>query len=228
VIVIDPGHGGSKPAGSDADRNKSSPNNAVSPSGKLLEKDLTLELSLQIKTAIEASPEAKSGQIRVVLTREKDENLDFTERVRRAAAANAACYVGIHFNASQNHQIMGPRALIAQKTTNPRADSDRDFALRLAKTVESTTRSFLPEISKAEVMDDRELHGGRGSYLFHQLRSRVETSSIPACHLEVEFMDHSLVEKLLMGEKKSKVFQAWATAISGDLIAQMLSGASGK
>jgi hypothetical protein len=123
---------------------------------------------------------------------------------------------------------MGPRALIAQKTTNPRADSDREFALRLAKTVESTTRSFLHGISQAEVMDDRELHGGRGSYLFHQLRSRVETSSIPACHLEVEFIDHALVEKLLMGEKKAKVFQAWATAISGDLIVQMLSGASGK
>lgn len=53
IIVIDAGHGGSKPSGTQAARTLSSPNNAVSPGG-LKEKDLTLELALLTKTRVAA------------------------------------------------------------------------------------------------------------------------------------------------------------------------------
>jgi N-acetylmuramoyl-L-alanine amidase len=52
VVVIDPGHGGNSPAGSNQDFTLSSPNNARTPSG-LKEKDLTLELALVMRDVLQ-------------------------------------------------------------------------------------------------------------------------------------------------------------------------------
>ena len=50
-IIIDAGHGGKAYAGSQKARTLSSPNNATSPSG-LKEKNLTLELALEIEKQV--------------------------------------------------------------------------------------------------------------------------------------------------------------------------------
>lgn len=59
IIVIDAGHGGSKPSGTQAARTLSSPNNAASPGG-LKEKDLTLEPAQKVIAHINASPDDDS------------------------------------------------------------------------------------------------------------------------------------------------------------------------
>ena len=53
VVVIDPGHGGGGDSGSQSARTLSASNNATSPGG-LHEKDLTLELSLEIRRQLDA------------------------------------------------------------------------------------------------------------------------------------------------------------------------------
>lgn len=53
TVIIDPGHGGTKITGTHLLKSNSSPNNDISPSG-LREKDLTLEISQEIKKAFES------------------------------------------------------------------------------------------------------------------------------------------------------------------------------
>ena len=116
VIVIDPGHGGTHDAGTDAAHNKSTSNNATSVTHRLLEKDLTLQLSKLVAARIETSDAARSGKVKVVLTRDSDVNLDFTKRAAVAADAHAACFMAIHFNSDDSHRASGPRAVIQRES----------------------------------------------------------------------------------------------------------------
>lgn len=222
TIVIDPGHGGSANAGTDADKNKSTANNATSATLGIREKDVTLELSKLVAGRITASAEAKAGKVRVLLTRDTDVNPDFAKRVDLAAAAGAACFVAIHFNGDNSQRVSGPRAIIRQAAKNPKFDADKAFGLALAGAVQSASKTFRPQTPAAMFHDDHELHGGWGSYLFHQLSLHPETRLIPACHLEVEFLDNRDLEKLFFADKKKEVFAAWADAISAELIHQVL------
>lgn len=219
MILIDPGHGGTSPAGSDASRNKSSPNNATSPSKRILEKDITLELSMIVAARIRQSEAAKKGLVAVALTRTDDTNLDFTRRVSKAAQVGADCYIGIHFNAA-NGQASGPRAIIQQESKNPNFLQDKTFALAVAGAVQKVTSRYV-KTPPASWHDDHELHGGWGSYLFFQLNENPRTKLIPACHLEVEFLDNQRLENALFATRKSEVFQQWGAAIAEALIEQV-------
>lgn len=220
TIVIDPGHGGAADTGSDKDKNRSSSNNASSATLDIKEKDVTLELSLLIAERIAASPEAQSGGVRAVLTRSADVNLSFTDRAATAAKAGAVCFVSIHFNSHQSQRASGPRAVIQQVGKNPNYKADHAFALALAKAVETASKTFRPNTPAAFVHDDHELHNGQGSYLFHQLNGNEKTAGIPACHLEVEFLDNRELEKPFFADRKKEVFSAWAGAIAAELIRQ--------
>ncbi|MDB6136374.1 MAG: hypothetical protein JWM59_4617 [Verrucomicrobiales bacterium] len=220
TIVIDPGHGGTTDTGSDKDRNRSSSNNATSATLGIKEKDVTLELSLLIAERIAASPEAQSGKVRAVLTRSTDVNLNFTERAATVAEAGAVCFVSIHFNSHRSQRASGPRAVIQQAAKNPHYKADHTFALALAKAVEKASKTFHPKTPAAFVHDDHELHKGRGSYLFYQFNADEKTGRIPACHLEVEFLDNMELERPFFADRKKEVFPAWAGAIAAELIRQ--------
>ena len=224
IVIIDPGHGGAADAGSDTARNKSSNNNATSATLRLKEKDLTLLLSKLIAERIEKSDAAAQGRIKAVLTRQDDSNRDFAKRAAVAAQAEASCYVAIHFNSDASQQVSGPRAVIQQRSQNPNYDADESFGRALAKAVERASRTFRVETPAASVHDDRELHRGWGSYLFHQLNLQPQTRLIPSCHLEVEFLDNRELERPFFVEGKERVFAAWASAIADELIQQTLGG----
>jgi hypothetical protein len=222
VVVIDPGHGGAADAGSDAAKNKSTNNNATSATLHLKEKDITLTLSKLIAERIAGSKAAAQGKIKAVLTRHDDSNADFARRADVAAKTNASCYVAIHFNSDDSQRVSGPRGIIQQRSRNPNYEVDERFALGLARAVEGVSRSFRPQTPKASIHDDHELHNGWGSYLFHQLNLNPKTRLIPSCHLEVEFLDNRDLERLFFVDRKDEVFAAWASAIAGELIRQML------
>lgn len=80
VIWIDAGHGGTEPG-------------AISKSGSV-EKDLTLEVSLQLQRLLEAAG------ARVLMTRTADSTVGLYERPRLANAAGAEIFVSIHFNSA--------------------------------------------------------------------------------------------------------------------------------
>lgn len=222
TIVIDPGHGGKANSGTDAGRTRSSANNATSPTLGILEKDLTLELGKLTAARIAGSPEAKAGKVRAVLTRDTDTNPDFARRVGTAADAGACCFAGIHFNAGPNHKASGPRAIIRQSSQNPRFEADKAFGLALAKAIREVTVTFHPGTPAAAFHDDHELHNGAGSHLFYQLQLNPKTRGIPACHLEVEFLDNRALETLFFRDRKKELFEAWAESLARELIRQAM------
>jgi N-acetylmuramoyl-L-alanine amidase len=222
IVVIDPGHGGAADAGSDAAKNKSTNNNATSATLHIKEKDLALTLSKLIAERIDSSEAAAHGKIRAVLTRHDDSNVDFARRADVAAQGSASCYVAIHFNSDNSQRVSGPRAVIQQRSRNPNYETDEGFGRGLAKAIERVSKTFRPQTPAASVHDDHELHNGWGSYLFHQLNLNPKTKLIPSCHLEVEFLDNRDLERLFFVDRKDEIFAAWASAISSELIRQML------
>lgn len=85
IVVIDPGHGGTRTVGG------SSPNNATGPAGTK-EKDLTLDLALRL------SPLLEGHGLRCILTRDSDVNLGLSARAHVARGHRARAFVSIHFN----------------------------------------------------------------------------------------------------------------------------------
>lgn len=102
AIVIDPGHGGV--------------DGGAYIAGEVVEKDLTLDISLALRSAL-----ADSGRT-VALTRDRDVDLsprgrhisgpryrqDLAGRVRAAQEAGAALLVSIHANYSRDSRVRGP------------------------------------------------------------------------------------------------------------------------
>ncbi|RQP26796.1 N-acetylmuramoyl-L-alanine amidase [Albitalea terrae] len=80
VVALDPGHGGEDPG-------------AVGPSG-LREKDVVLQVALQLRDEINAVP-----GMRAMLTRDADFFVPLHERVRKARRVQADLFVSIHADA---------------------------------------------------------------------------------------------------------------------------------
>lgn len=89
LVVIDAGHGGHDPG-------------AISPSGKLREKDLTLQEALAIRDEL-----LRSGRVRVALTREDDRFLILQERYGIARRLGASLFISIHCDSAGNTEASG-------------------------------------------------------------------------------------------------------------------------
>lgn len=220
VIVIDAGHGGAKPSGSQAARTLSSDNNAISPGG-LKEKDITLELA----QLVIAKVNAKKAGLRAVPTRTADVNPDFAQRAAVAAETKAAWFLSIHFNAVPRgaKKMSGTLGLVQMKSKNANYTADAAFAASLTAAANGAIRPLLPDSRALPVMDDRGLHGGQGSNLFHQLRAQCK-QPITACFLEVEFMDNPAVEKALLGQNRAAAFDSIAAALADAIVRAMPAG----
>ena len=221
IIVIDPGHGGKADSGSQKEFTLSASNNAKSPSG-LLEKDLTLELSLEISRKVEELVKKRGGDghVRCVLTRTRDTNPDFAERAAFCAALPVvpSAIVSIHFNASTRHDALGSLCLIRQKGKNPRFAEDSEFATGLARAAGSAVSRFVPGSNARKPVTDEHLHGGLGSNFLHQLARHRKLDGVPKCFLEVEFIDRADVDKALLQNRRD-AFPAIAGAIAAYLVA---------
>ena len=218
VVVIDPGHGGRSDSGSQAARTLSASNDATSP-GRLREKDLTLELSLEIKNQVEALAAAHPGtKIDCILTRAGDSNPDFGTRAKACAASKTppTAMVSIHFNASDKHACLGTVAVVQDRHLNGNFQQDQAFATGLIKATNAAVRKFLPESSARSPISDSHLHGGAGSNFFHQLGLLPALKTVPKCFLEVEFIDRRDVDQKLLQNRKS-AFPVIARAIAGRL-----------
>ena len=88
VVALDPGHGGEDPG-------------AIGPSG-LREKDVVLQIALQLRDEINALP-----NMRAMLTRDGDFFVPLHERVRKARRVQADLFVSIHADAFMTPQARG-------------------------------------------------------------------------------------------------------------------------
>jgi len=213
-VVIDPGHGGQKNSGTQQTFTLSSSNNAISPGG-LREKDLTLELSLEIKKQIDQLAGTRSRKLRCVLTRKDDSNPDFAERAATCAAEGGApaAIVSIHFNASNSHDALGSLAVIRQERKNSRFAADRAFTVGLIAATSGAVSRFVPGSRARDPITDAHLHDGLGSNFFFQLARHSELDRVPKCFLEVEFIDRTDVDTSLL-QKRQIAFPEIARAIA--------------
>lgn len=88
IVALDPGHGGEDPG-------------AIGPSG-LREKDVVLQVALQLRDQINAVP-----GMRAMLTRDADFFVPLHERVRKARRVQADLFVSIHADAFLTPQARG-------------------------------------------------------------------------------------------------------------------------
>jgi len=218
LVVIDPGHGGNHDAGSQAGRTLSGSNNATTPAG-LQEKDLTLELSLEIRKQLAALASAHRGtRIDCVLTRTGDSNPDFAQRAAICAAAKPApaAIVSIHFNASTRHDCLGTLALIPHQSTNPNYQADRTLATGLIQATHGAVVRFVAGSLAREPIPDNHLHVGSGANFFYQLSRHPSLKGVPKCLLEVEFIDRGEVDRQLLQHRR-ETFPVLARAIAAYL-----------
>ena len=89
IVVIDAGHGGRDPG-------------AISVSGQVREKDLTLTLAQALRDEL-----VKRGRVRVAMTRDDDRYLVLDDRAAVARRLNAAMFVSIHIDSAPNPLARG-------------------------------------------------------------------------------------------------------------------------
>ena len=89
-VVIDPGHGGRDPG-------------AVSPDGKVLEKDITLSVSLKLGQLIRKH----YPEIEVIYTRDRDVAVNLDRRTEIANKSKADLFISIHVNAARSRSATG-------------------------------------------------------------------------------------------------------------------------
>lgn len=204
LVVIDPGHGGTEDSGSNKARTLSASNNATSPSG-LPEKDLTLELSLEVAKQLQEIGKSRKTKIRSALTRTTDSNPDFAKRAAFCASLKQVpdAIFSIHFNASTKHDAIGSVAVIRQEGKNPNYQADRKFAIGLTKAASTAVARFVPGSSAMQPITDAHLHEGAGSNFFFQLADHESLKAVPRCFLEIEFIDRADTDVKLLRQRKA-------------------------
>ncbi|WP_114954747.1 N-acetylmuramoyl-L-alanine amidase [Sphingosinicella terrae] len=111
LVVIDPGHGGRDPG-------------ASSPVADIREKDVTLALARAMRDAL-----ARSGRVRVALTRDEDVYLGLPDRYAVARRLGADLFISVHADAAPaNDQARG-----ATIYTLSEVASDREAAALAAR-----------------------------------------------------------------------------------------------
>lgn len=202
VIVIDPGHGGSSPAGN-AQTCVSSPNNAVGPQGTL-EKTLTLDISLRLRDVL------RDRGREVVLTRATDVNLSLKARADKARTIAAPVFVSVHFNGSTEHTAQGTETFVHNDHRSISANLCRAVQARL---VAATGRK-----------DRNEGHPGRVKTAgLCVLRKGFHASTTACCLVEISFLDRADEEQRL----RDTTYRNAIAAALADGIETYLAGVSG-
>ena len=103
LLVIDPGHGGRDPG-------------ALSPFGKLAEKDVTLAIAGAIRDDL-----AASGRVRVALTRSGDSHLPLQDRYEIARRLGADLFISLHADAAEREGARGASIYTLSEVASDRA-----------------------------------------------------------------------------------------------------------
>jgi len=207
TVVIDPGHGGTGPmlGGSDA-------NHAVSPSGAK-EKNMTLQLGLLVRGALQSAAANDGHNITVVMTRDTDVNLSLAARANFAKKNRADRLLSIHFNGF-NKVTRGTETLIRGVAHgNVNHADDKKFATKIQRAAFNLLKSLDPGAKDRGVKDQK-----LGVLNDVQL-GNTSGGKCRACMIEVEFIDVPAVDVLLnTGPNAATVRGKLADAIAGAII----------
>jgi N-acetylmuramoyl-L-alanine amidase len=89
IVVIDAGHGGTDPG-------------AISVSGEVSEKQLSLELARELRDKL-----VERGRVRVAMTRDDDRYLSLEQRAEVARRTDASLFVSLHMDSAPNPLARG-------------------------------------------------------------------------------------------------------------------------
>ena len=217
IVVIDAGHGGRDPG-------------AISVSGQVREKDLTLTLAQALRDEL-----VKRGRVRVAMTRDDDRYLVLDDRAAVARRLNAAMFVSIHIDSAPNPLARGASvyslsdvasdAEAARLAARENADFSHgsaagtvdtmlaDLAMRLQMSASADLASRFVNKAAGRV----ELRPNPHRFAaFHVLR-RAEA---PAVLFEAGYLSNADDELLLREpNERSKMVLALAQAIEADVAA---------
>ena len=149
IVALDPGHGGEDPG-------------AVGPTG-LREKDVVLQVALQLRERINALP-----GMRAMLTREADFFVPLHDRVRKARRVQADLFVSIHADAFITPQARGASVFALSQngatSTAARWMANKENAADLVggmntATDPALTRALLDMSTAAQIKDSLKLGG---------------------------------------------------------------------
>ncbi|HYX46322.1 MAG TPA: N-acetylmuramoyl-L-alanine amidase [Sphingomicrobium sp.] len=218
IVVIDAGHGGRDPG-------------AISVSGEVSEKDLTLALARELRDDL-----VKDGRVRVAMTREDDRYLTLEERAAVARRLNAGMFVSLHIDSAPNPLARGATvyslsdvasdaeaARLAEKE-NGGGDSDSTDGSVEAMLSDLAMQS---QMSASADLAARLVNKSSGRFelrpnphrfaAFHVLRR----ADAPAVLFEAGYISNADDEVLLRSrEQRTKIALALAQAIETDVAAR--------
>jgi len=209
VVVLDPGHGGTRRTGG------SSPNNATSFSG-VLEKVMTLDLAKRVRKQLKKFGDENPGSdIKVHMTRTGDTNLGLSDRAQAAMSKRADVFLSIHFNGF-NGSVRGTETLILSTANgNVNEQEDLTFARRVQSATLAAIRRFDANAGDRGVKNNRRL----GVLNDISLGNTRRDHNTRACLVEVEFIDNPDIDKLLnAGPNANSVRDEIASAIAEAII----------
>ncbi|MCH9670226.1 MAG: N-acetylmuramoyl-L-alanine amidase [Gammaproteobacteria bacterium] len=187
VVVIDPGHGGTKKTGG------SSSNNATSASG-VLEKTMTLSLAKLVRSELKAlTAEIPGSKVTVHLTRNNDSNLGLVDRAQVAAKKKADVFVSIHYNGFNGAARGTETWIFPESGGNLNPEEDRGLATRVQAGMMTALRRHDPNAKDRGVKDSKRLAVLRDV----SLGNRRGEHATRACLVECEFIDVPEVDRLL-------------------------------
>jgi N-acetylmuramoyl-L-alanine amidase len=213
-IVVDPGHGGH--------------DTGTIGKGGLREKDLVLDVALELRTLLEEKLGAE-----VILTRDSDVFVSLEERTALANQREADLFISIHANSSSNRSISGVETYFLSFA---RTAAEREVAARENATSESNIRDLQDLVTKIARADksaesrelaaiiQRQLYTG-SRRLFPAPRNRGVRSApfivliganMPSVLAEVAFISNPKDEKLLKKEdNRQRLARALFSGIEG-------------
>jgi N-acetylmuramoyl-L-alanine amidase len=221
LVLIDPGHGGHDPG-------------ALSASGEVAEKALTLQLALELRDQL-----AKNGRVRIAMTREDDRFLSLDQRAALARRLGASLYLSLHMDSAPNPNARGASvyslsdiASDAEAARHARRENGdiagtggsdgsvrailSDLALRsqMAASANLATRVVRHSAGRIELRPQPHRFAD-----FQVLRS----AGVPAILFEAGYISNADDEAMLRSpERRSPIVQALALSIEADIAARSI------
>jgi N-acetylmuramoyl-L-alanine amidase len=179
VVVVDAGHGGS---------NTGAPGRVAGA----FEKQVTMQVARVVRERLE-----REG-VRVVMTREGDRYLTLRERVRRANAAGADCFLSLHTNASPEHGRRGVEVYVLERQTaevEARRAASRERGVPALLAELGLLEAHRASVSLATAVLQQLAPGQPAKQADYDVLSGV---TAPAVLVEMGFIDHPVEGPLLL------------------------------
>jgi N-acetylmuramoyl-L-alanine amidase len=219
IVVIDAGHGGSDPG-------------AVSVSGQISEKQLTLALAAELRDLL-----VKRGRVRVAMTRADDRYLTLEDRAAVARRLGAGLFVSLHMDSAPNPLARGA-SIYSLSDVASDEEAARFAAVQnrgaAADVADGSARALLSDLAMRDQMNESAAFATRlvgksaGRFelrpephrfaAFHVLRR----AGTPAVLFEAGYISNADDELLLRDPKhRSAIALSLAQAIEADVAARL-------